>query len=292
MNPSTGSGKWTMPSMGGLHAGTRLGIVLMLGLAIAGSVWLALTVARFADPCEPMLVAAGDERVVPKLLVVNDGSIGHLRLEWTGGPEDATSWQYRQREWQGSTPPPWGDWATIPDSDASTCSFQAPVSPGGAYEFEVRAVGAFPGEPSVNARVDPYALPDERRPNFGAANEASGLRWLSAYGVTEGDGATPWRLGDFTVTIPDGVRVYGNGWSDGHCFSDPAGELVEGEPAAEPKTPDCPTEGVWLVDYETGAVLELTLEGEVIERWLPRGGEAKRISALFDQIVASIQPLD
>ena len=277
--------------MASLHSGTRIGIVLILGLAIAGAVWLAFTLARSGDPCEPMLVALGDEPVVPKLLVINDGGVGYLRLEWTGGPEGATSWQYRQREWRGQ-PLPWTDWTAIPDSDASTCSYQVPLSPGGAYEFEVRAVGTFPGEPSVNARVDPSARPGQRRPNFGKANEASGLRSLSSYGVTEGDGTTPWRLGAFTVTIPDGVRVYRNGWRNASCIVVPEAELVEGEPEPEAEEPPCHTEGVWLVDYETGAPLALTLEGEVIERWLPEDGDRERVGALFDQVIASIRPLD
>lgn len=229
------------------------------------------------DPCEPALVAPGDGPLEPKLLVINDGGIGYLRLEWVGGPEGTTSWQYRQREWQGSTPPPWGDWTAIPDSDASTCSYRVPLSPGGAYEFEVRTVGTLTAV-SVNARVDPYE-PDRRRPNFGVANEASGLQWVSQYGVTEGDGTTPWQLGDFTITIPDGVRVYADGWWGADCF-------------AEPEVEACHTEGVQLFDYETGAVLALTVEGEEIERWFPEDGDTETVSALFDQITASIRPLD
>ena len=52
------------------------------------------------------------------LIVVSDGSHDSLLLEWTGGPANATKWQYRQRRWENVQPLAWEAWTDVPGSGA------------------------------------------------------------------------------------------------------------------------------------------------------------------------------
>ena len=67
------------------------------------------------------------------LIVVSDGATDELLLEWTGGPANATKWQYRRATWnqKKSVPNPWGDWMDIPGSTASDpCPTPTAAPPG------------------------------------------------------------------------------------------------------------------------------------------------------------------
>ena len=56
------------------------------------------------------------ERGPLSLIVVSDGSIDSLLLEWTGGPQDASKWQYRRTTWNQKkhVQDPWGCWTDAP----------------------------------------------------------------------------------------------------------------------------------------------------------------------------------
>ena len=43
----------------------------------------------------------------PELTLVSRGEHDALKLEWTGGPTNVTTWQYRQRSWQDGQPLEW-----------------------------------------------------------------------------------------------------------------------------------------------------------------------------------------
>ena len=88
-----------------------------------------------------------------ELIVVSDGSHDSLLLEWTGGPSNATKWQYRQRPWANMQPLAWEAWADIPRSGAGTRKHRLTgLRADTGYEFEVRAVvGTVAGE-SVRQR--------------------------------------------------------------------------------------------------------------------------------------------
>ena len=43
----------------------------------------------------------------PELTLVSRGEHDALKLEWTGGPTNVTTWQYRQRSWQDGRPLEW-----------------------------------------------------------------------------------------------------------------------------------------------------------------------------------------
>lgn len=245
-----------------------------------------------SDTCELTLEADssvtatfGNELPFTQLLVINDGAAGNLLLEWMGYPEGTTSWQYRQREWQGSDPPPWGNWTAIPSSTVSTRSYRLAVpARRAAYEFEVRGVGTnLVGATSVGALVDPWW--SERVPAYGTTYETAGHS-IGVLEIIEGDGTTAWGLGDFTVIIPDGMRVFaGRPWI-ATCSVD---------------QPHCATEGVPLIHYTTGSNLMFSIDGGEVARWIveddaPVGGEGAAdssatvtVDALFDQIVASVR---
>ena len=98
------------------------------------------------------------------LTAITAGDRGVILIEWTGGPDNATRWQYRQRgpenDWK------WTAWTDIPGSDASTRSYRVSgLREYSAYYFEVRAVvGTIMGEPSeeargVTAEIDGHGIP-------------------------------------------------------------------------------------------------------------------------------------
>lgn len=128
------------------------------------------------------------------LIVVSDGSTDELTLEWTGGPTNATKWQYRTNHRINE---PWGPWTDFPGSGATTRSHTfTGLESGSGHGYEVRAVlGTVPGRISNNAH--------------GITREAGEYPSLSPNTIAEGDGVTEWRLHylNFVVTIPKGVRV-------------------------------------------------------------------------------------
>ena len=251
------------------------------------------TTSYDSETCELTLTADttvnatfGDELPYTQLLVINDGGTGYLLLEWTGYPEATTNWQYRTREWRGQ-PLAWSAWTAIPGSTASTRNYKLTLAPG-AYEIEVRGVGAngFEGEVSVNALDDPY----DYLGSVGFVWAADEPRAMGPWDLVEGDGTTNWWVAGFTITIPDGRRIYARRAFEAACAVD---------------TPDCATQGVPIVDYVTYSHLVFDLEGNeesrlVFEPSAPAddggaSGEsgsaeaAMTVDDLFDQIVASVQ---
>ena len=199
----------------------------------------------------------------PELIVVSYAAHDFLLLEWTGGPENATSWQYRQRRWENYRPLAWQAWTDIPNSGASTRSYRLTgLSADSAYEFQVRAVvGVVTGAGSEIARAITHPQ--------GSAPQLTPDR------VVEGDGRTEWYVASFVITIPEGMRIVGGRYFNPACLAD--------------VTPCGP--GVSLRDFATGSYLSFTLDGREMTRRIVEqaGSQAHDVDALFDQLVASVR---
>lgn len=206
----------------------------------------------------------GDE---PCLIVVSDGTVDALILEWAGGPAGATGWQYRASCWDGSCPP--GEWTDVPHSGPSTRTYRLTgLRSGTGYVVELRAlVGTAPGPGSSGSR--------------GKTQEADGRHpEVERDYVVQGDGRTEWRIGghgwlDWAFTIPDRMRLRGrvHAWSN----------LQEN--------------GLAVSDIASGSLLVLSwTEGAEVGRTIVTPGEGSRSEKLlrdvherFDQIVASVR---
>lgn len=197
---------------------------VVLGVAVAAAVAVGVFVAvrggggeAVVAPTstltmETCLAYRGSGDTVPEggpcLVVVSDGSSDSLVLEWVGGPDNVTGWQYRRTTWntRESRQDPWGPWTDIPGSDPATRTFELTgLSSDTGHRFEVRAVtGGVDGAPS-NLE--------------GGITHRRGERPLIYAGrIVEGDGRTEWQLGAFIFTIPEGMRLVGGlSWaSDGN----------------------------------------------------------------------------
>ena len=200
------------------------------------------------------------------MIVVSDGSHDALLLEWTGGPENVTRWQYRERAWVNRRAQPWGIWQNVPGSSATTTSYRLTgLSAGSAYDVQVRAVtGTTPGAPSNVGEGLTY--PTGRIP------------YIDPGELVEGDGRTEWRIRvcGCTVVIPNGMRVE----------------------VGRSGVPDNGPVGTGIIDVATGSQLALGSRGHEIARRIVTpvsdGGAQnlrpiRDVSALFDQIVASVR---
>ena len=219
------------------------------------------------------------------LIVVSDGSHDSLLLEWTGGPANATKWQYRQRRWENMQPLAWEAWTDIPSSGASTHSYRlAGLSPDTPYDFEVRAVvGAVAGEPSVNGLSSPLG----DHPAGGMTHKKGALPGVYPLQIVEGDGRTQWRIHylSITMTIPDGARLVGGFAFAMTCLQD--GPCADG--------------GTDLTDLATGSVLAFSDEGVELGRQVvdptpgssglseAQGGQGTDVDDLFDQLIKSVK---
>ena len=241
----------------------------------AGSVMIEAPLPN-GEPGEPLRYRSDtepkdNEARVPEaasLIVVKDAaSYDSLLLEWTGGPADATKWQYRQRRWEHREPLAWGVWTDIPHSGADTRSYRrTDLCAGTGYDFEVRAVvGAVAGEPSSNGITWDIA----GYPGAITHGRDVPLR-LSTHEIVEGDGCTRWSLGSVSFVIPDGMRVvadlpYVTGGGHGG--------------------------GVPLYVWPDGGGLTFS-QGRVVSRYVaPPAAGAQDVDALLDQIVASVRSL-
>ncbi len=194
------------------------------------------------------------ELLVPVLVVVSDGAPDALNLEWTGGPADATGWQYRTRGPWYSDRAAWGEWTDIPGGGVETRRYRL----GGLHEetsygVQVRAiVGTVAGEPSGDVWNTTPTL------------DANGVPRL--YELAEGGRA--WRVGATVVDIPAGMRAFATAY-----------------PLGDPSLPY--EEGV-IVDAESGSELGLATDfGAECWRHLSPAAPGRDVGALFDQIVAS-----
>ncbi len=159
--------------------------------------------ARLVEPLYPEV----------ELVVVSDGSLESLLLEWRGGPADTTRWQYRR------IPTLWDDdfgtlhgtegpeWLDVPGQHGESGSYRVTgLREWSSYEFEVRPVtdGAA-GEPSNAGWGVTRALGED--PSLG--NDVAKV-------VAGGDGRTRWQVshpwwpgpgGHVYLTIPEGMRL-------------------------------------------------------------------------------------
>ena len=217
------------------------------------------------------------------LIVVSDGSTDSLLLEWTGGPANATRWQYRQRRWENMQPLAWEAWADLPNSSLGTRSHElAGLRADTAYDFEVRAVvGTVAGAPSVNGRPSPR-LGDH--PAGGTTHKTGALPGVYPDQIVEGDGRTQWRIHylSIAITIPDGVRLVGGGAFVIACVQDLP----------------CADRGTSLIDYATNSVLAFSDEGVELNRHIVESSDtssptqaspSRSVHDLFDQLMASVR---
>ena len=202
---------------------------------------------------------------VPTLTTITTGDSGVMLLEWAGGPDDATRWQYSQRGPENGWV--WTAWADIPGSDAGTRSYRVSgLRDSTLYHFTVRAVvGAAIGEPSEEARggtpvYDKHGIPE-----------------MFAHETVEG-GRT-WRVsaGNVVIDIPAGMRLR---YLGGMLAS--TGQLVA--------TVEDVESGSWfIVDIGSAEIVER----EIVTPPTPAGaGRSPRdVGALFDRIAASARVL-
>ena len=199
-----------------------------------------------------------------ELIVVSEGETDELLLEWNGGPANATKWQYRQRRWENRKPLDWTSWTDIPGG-ASTRSYRVSgLSSKSSYEYELRAVvGTTAGTASGIAR--------------GGTQKEGGLPDIYLSAVVEGDGRRAWQVVDFTIVIPDGMR------------------LVAGVPyvAAGGQS------GSPVYVFGSSAGITFASNGSVIGRSVPPPADAgnaqqqaaRDLGVLLDQIIASVREL-
>ncbi len=184
---------------GGVVAAAIVVPVVLLG----GGEEARVDTPRAALSMETCLAFVGSGETVPEggpcLVVVSDGSPDSLLLEWVGGPDDATGWQYRRTRWDSaeSRQAPWGAWQEVPGSDSATHAYRLDgLTSSTGHRFEVRAV------------VDGVAGPPSNL-DGGITHEPGRLPALYAGNIVEGDGRTEWQLGSFVFTIPEGLRLVG-----------------------------------------------------------------------------------
>lgn len=207
----------------------------------------------------------------PSLIVVSDGSTDSLLLEWTGGPANATKWQYRQRGWENSKPLAWETWTDIPGSGAPTRSYEVTgLLADRGYDYEVRPVmGSTPGRASPLSRS-------------GSTHPQGRLPRLSSDQIVQGDGRTEWQIGGFAFTIPDGMRLR----------------------MGLPYTTANGSRGIPVYVHPAEGGLTFSPEGRVLARSVtPRAGATatqddaaetamRDVAALLDEIIASLRHLD
>ena len=221
----------------------------------------------------------------PELTLVSRGEHDALTLEWTGGPTNVTTWQYRQRSWRDGRPLGWGAWTDIPGPGAATRRYQlGGLTEQTGYSVELRGVvGPLtgPASDSVNASTHHRTNHPEMYPGQ----------------VVEGDGRTEWRLYRLGVliTIPAGKRLtvgqgsVAQGWvgtGDDRWLTLGQADLY-----------DEVTGSVLVLDIDTGR----EVSRRVVEEPAPEGSPSKGLrglsdesdahdpNALFDQIVASVR---
>ncbi len=202
------------------------------------------------------------------LIVISKGDADALTLEWTGGPTNATRWQYRTRTWANHTAQAWGSWANVPNSTGTTRSYRLTgLRADVAYDAQVRPVVS--GTPGTASNV-----------GEGHTYRKGSIPYIDPGQFVEGDGTTKWRLHrlGFTFVIPDGMLLKG----------DSAGIADNGAPVSGVK------------DVTTGSWLWLSnLDGTEWSRKIvtPVQGEGRQVpidpnrdvGRLFDQIVASVR---
>ena len=117
------------------------------------------------------------------LLVARTAASGSVALSWSAGPADATRWEYRRRQEDGS----WGTWTAIASSNTSTTEHTVSgLTEDIRYQFQLRAITANGASPAsaiagAVAGLTP-TVPNERQ-------------WLRYNDLDSAGGAT--RLGSY-----------------------------------------------------------------------------------------------
>ena len=221
----------------------------------------------------------------PELTLVSRGEHDVLKLEWTGGPTNVTTWQYRQRSWQDGRPLEWGDWTDIPSSGAATRGYRLTgLTERTGYSVELRGVvGPLtgPASNSVNASTHHRTNHPEMYPGQ----------------VVEGDGQTEWRLHRLGVliTIPAGKRLTAGQGSIAQGWVGTGDDrwLTLGQVDLYDEV----TASVLVLDSDTGREVSRRVVEEPAPEGSPSNGlggvseesDTHDANALFDQIVASVR---
>ncbi|MCY3881356.1 MAG: fibronectin type III domain-containing protein, partial [Chloroflexi bacterium] len=198
------------------------------------------------------------ELLAPVLLVVSDGAADALVLYWTGGPDNATSWQYRTRgPWYGDRAA-WGEWTDIRASEAAMRSFRLTgLGEGMSYGIQVRGVvGEVAGPPSDSVWHEVPTV------------DTNGVPWLPTGWGRVAEGGRAWRVGETVVDVPAGMRVSAE-WQG-------------------PVDPMPPHEEIIIADVQSGSMLGVSTDfGAECWRDVRTSAPGRDVSALFDQIIAS-----
>ena len=221
--------------------------------------------ARLVEPLYPEL----------ELVVVSDGLLDSLLLEWRGGPEEAARWQYRSipstrignEDFWGTEGPEWLD---IPEQHGNARSYRVTgLRDGRHYEFEVRAVtDGVAGEPSNTGWGATRRLDED--PSLG--NYVAGV-------VAGGDGRTRWQVSHpmagpgerLYLAIPEGMRLRRIHSKRGCC---PVADVV------------------LLEDVATRSWLAFSLDdGAEVKRYVstPWCRDGRDVGAVFDAVLVTIR---
>ena len=249
--------------------------ILLIGPAAVLAI--VLSGADGPGPCESAdaTATAPPGRIIPaaertaataapaiELITVATGERGELLLEWTGGPDNATRWQFRHRLLSRDGTVTWSWWTDVPGSDASTDSLcLIGLLDYRAYDFEVRAVvGTEAGVPSEPERAV--------TPEFGS----DGIPHMYHHEQIV-EGGRRWRVLDVVIDVPAGVRLMRYGGSGGM----PGGGRLT----------------VNVYDVESGSRFTMDpYTGEMLGRVIVTTPASSRdVGAVFDGIAASARVL-
>ncbi len=214
---------------------------------------------------------------------MSDGSHDALLLEWAGGPENATRWQYRLRRWGNDQPLEWDAWTDVPGSVAVTRGYRVSgLQEDTAYGFQVRGVVGPPGVAEAYG-VSPTS-------ETGATHRRGELPVLHADRLAQGDGVTEWIIADFAIIIPAGMRVTtvipdtsGGGELTVPVFEAASGSVLRFTPSGE------------LVEWQAFSPLSVEFTRSYFRHRLGAFDLvtplSPNVNTLFEQIVASVRPL-
>ncbi len=211
----------------------------------------------------------------PCLIVVSDGTPDALMLEWAGGPENTTKWQYRLAIWtpESHPNPPWGEWGDIPSSGPATRAYRLTgLTKASRYRVQIRGITGTADAAPSNTYSGATHLPAPHFPSLFVLN------------IVEGDGETRWRIGDngYAVVFPKGMRLRLGTWAMGNAaFYAPLYDVLSGSAIGLESTYDS---GGRLATAFTGARDIVMPTASTATTAPPRD-----VNALFDQIEASLR---
>ena len=239
------------------------------------------TVDRTSCPtsCTTTFAVKVNPPPAPDLVVISEGAADALLLEWTGGPPNATKWQYRTRAWSDGAPNFWGSWTDVPESDSSTTTYRLTgLAASTGYQIELR--GLVGDVASVSSGIADAQSEYPPPMTVGITRAANELPMIYRHHPAEGDGTTKWRVFglNFSVVIPDGMRlrIVGAAFVQGGMGN--VGLL------------DITSNTAILLDPYTGE--EVFRESQSGSPQTSDGSPTRDVNALFDQIVASVEEIE